>query len=232
MGCRWSTASCCSSTRRRGRLPQTRFVLRKALAAKLPVVLVVNKVDRPDARISEVVDETYELFLDLLDDTHDQDALELPGRLRIGEGRPRLDRSSLPTVAMPDSPDLEPLFRTIIETVPAPTYSEGAPLQAHVTNLDASPFLGRLALCRVHEGTLTEGPERRLAQARRLAAERQDHRAARHRGARASAGRVSRTGRHHRGRRDPRDQHRRDARRPGATRSPSRSSPSTSRRSR
>src|SRR5690349_5654309 len=139
-----------------GPLPQTRFVLRKALAAKLPVVLVVNKVDRPDARISEVVEETYELFLDLLDDTHDQDALDFP----VVYASAKAGRASTEQPAdggLPDSPDLEPLFRTIIETVPAPTYAEGAPLQAHVTNLDASPFLGRLALCRVHEGTLTKG---------------------------------------------------------------------------
>ena len=139
-----------------GPLPQTRFVLRKALAAKLPVVLVVNKVDRPDARIAEVVDETYELFLDLLDDTHDQDALDFP----VVYASAKAGRASTEQPAdggQPDSPDLEPLFRTIIETVPAPTYAEGAPLQAHVTNLDASPFLGRLALCRVHDGTMKKG---------------------------------------------------------------------------
>ncbi|HEY7042158.1 MAG TPA: translational GTPase TypA [Nocardioidaceae bacterium] len=139
-----------------GPLPQTRFVLRKALSAKLPVVLVVNKVDRPDARISEVVEETYELFLDLLDDSHDQDALDFP----VVYASAKAGRASLEQPAdgdLPDSPDLEPLFRTIIETVPAPTYVDGAPLQAHVTNLDASPFLGRLALCRVHEGTLRKG---------------------------------------------------------------------------
>ncbi|MGI8994155.1 MAG: translational GTPase TypA [Nocardioidaceae bacterium] len=139
-----------------GPLPQTRFVLRKALALRLPVVLVVNKVDRPDARISEVVEETYELFMDLLDDTHDQDSLDFP----VVYASARAGRASMTQPAdgaMPDSADLEPLFRTIIATVPTPTYTEGAPLQAHVTNLDASPFLGRLALCRVHEGTLTKG---------------------------------------------------------------------------
>ena len=139
-----------------GPLPQTRFVLRKALAAKLPVVLVVNKVDRPDARIAEVVEETYELFLDLLDDTHDQDSLNFP----VVYASAKAGRASTEQPAdggQPDSPDLGPLFRTIIETVPAPTYVEGAPLQAHVTNLDASPFLGRLALCRVHEGNLKKG---------------------------------------------------------------------------
>ncbi|MGI8433288.1 MAG: translational GTPase TypA [Nocardioidaceae bacterium] len=139
-----------------GPLPQTRFVLRKALAKKLPVVLVVNKVDRPDSRITEVVDETYELFMDLLDDSHDQEALNFPvvyASARTG----RASRQQPADGTMPDSPDLEPLFRTIIETVPAPTYDEGAPLQAHVTNLDASPFLGRLALCRVHQGMLRKG---------------------------------------------------------------------------
>ena len=139
-----------------GPLPQTRFVLRKALERMLPVVLVINKVDRPDARISEVVDETYELFLDLLDDSHEQDALDFP----VVYASARAGRASLKQPAdgeMPDAPDLEALFRTIIESVPAPEYVEGAPLQAHVTNLDASPFLGRLALCRIHEGTLRKG---------------------------------------------------------------------------
>jgi GTP-binding protein len=143
-----------------GPLPQTRFVLRKALNADLPVVLVVNKVDRSDARISEVVDETYELFLDLLDDSHlqghAQDALDFP----VVYASARAGRASLEQPkdgGMPDSPDLVPLFRTILDTIPAPTYTEGAPLQAHVTNLDASPFLGRLALLRVHEGELRKG---------------------------------------------------------------------------
>jgi GTP-binding protein len=139
-----------------GPLPQTRFVLRKALNADLPVVLVVNKVDRPDARISEVVDETYELFLDLLDEHHSQDALDFPVVYASAKhGRAALDAPT--NGALPDSPDLEPLFRTILETIPAPTYDEDAPLQAHVTNLDASPFLGRLALVRVHQGTLRKG---------------------------------------------------------------------------
>jgi GTP-binding protein len=139
-----------------GPLPQTRFVLRKALNADMPVVLVVNKVDRSDARIAEVVDETYELFLDLLDEHHSQDALDFP----VVFASAKAGRASLEVPAdggMPDSPDLEPLFRTIVETIPAPTYDEGAPLQAHVTNLDASPFLGRLALLRVHQGELKKG---------------------------------------------------------------------------
>jgi GTP-binding protein len=138
-----------------GPLPQTRFVLRKALAARLPVILVVNKVDRPDARIAEVVDETYELFMDL-DATEDQ--IEFP----IVYASARAGRASLvrpDNGGMPDSADLEPLFRTILDTVPAPVYDDETPLQAHVTNLDASPFLGRLALCRIHNGTLRKGQQ-------------------------------------------------------------------------
>ncbi|KAA1425364.1 translational GTPase TypA [Mumia zhuanghuii] len=141
-----------------GPLPQTRFVLRKALHAKMPVVLVVNKVDRPDARISEVVEETYELFMDLLDDSTDTEALDFP----VVYASAKAGRASLEQPAdggLPDSEDLLPLFQTILDTVPAPTYTEDAPLQAHVTNLDASPFLGRLALIRVHEGTLRKGAQ-------------------------------------------------------------------------
>jgi len=141
-----------------GPLPQTRFVLRKALARKMPVILVVNKVDRPDARIAEVVDETYELFLDLLDSDADQSALDFP----VVYASARAGRASLNQPkdgGLPDSENLEPLFETILEHVPAPTYTDEAPLQAHVTNLDASPFLGRLALLRVHEGTLRKGQQ-------------------------------------------------------------------------
>ncbi|MCW2918318.1 MAG: GTP-binding protein TypA [Actinomycetia bacterium] len=138
-----------------GPLPQTRFVLRKAFAAKLPVILVVNKVDRPDARISEVVDETYELFLDL-DATEEQ--IDFP----IVYASSRAGRASLNKPAngeMPDSEDLEPLFDVIKSTIPAPSYDPNAPLQAHVTNLDASNFLGRIALCRVHNGTIKKGQQ-------------------------------------------------------------------------
>ncbi|HET6652536.1 MAG TPA: translational GTPase TypA [Nocardioides sp.] len=141
-----------------GPLPQTRFVLRKALNADLPVVLVVNKVDRSDARISEVVDETYELFMDLLDDSHSADALDFP----VVYASAKAGRASLEMPdngGLPDSENLEPLFKTILDTIPAPTYTEGAPLQAHVTNLDASPFLGRLALVRVKEGNLKKGQQ-------------------------------------------------------------------------
>jgi GTP-binding protein len=136
-----------------GPLPQTRFVLRKALQGQLPVVVVVNKVDRSDARIAEVVDETYELFLDL---DADESQIEFP----VLYCSARAGRASLERPAdgeMPEAPDLEPLFRTLVDTVPAPEYDEGAPLQAHVTNLDASPYLGRLALCRVHQGEIRKG---------------------------------------------------------------------------
>src|SRR5919107_2123584 len=136
-----------------GPLPQTRFVLRKALSARLPVILVVNKVDRPDARIAEVVDETYELFLDLEADEHQ---IEFPiVYAQAKAGKASLERPKDGT--SPDSPDLEPLFQVIKDTIPAPTYTEGAPLQAHVTNLDASPYLGRLALLRIFNGELRKG---------------------------------------------------------------------------
>jgi GTP-binding protein len=136
-----------------GPLPQTRFVLRKALEAKLPVVLVINKVDRPDARIAAVVDETYELFLDLDADEHQ---IEFPMvYCSARAGRASLTRPN--DGDMPDSPDLTPLFDTLLATVPAPSYAEDMPLQAQVTNLDASPYLGRLALCRVHNGELKRG---------------------------------------------------------------------------
>jgi GTP-binding protein len=138
-----------------GPLPQTRFVLRKALAAKMPVILVINKVDRPDSRIAEVVDETYELFLDL-DATSEQ--IDFP----IVYASARAGRASLKRPddgAMPEEENLQPLFETILTTIPAPTFEDGAPLQAHVTNLDASPYLGRLALCRVHNGTIHKGQQ-------------------------------------------------------------------------
>ncbi|HEV7932633.1 MAG TPA: translational GTPase TypA [Actinomadura sp.] len=138
-----------------GPLPQTRFVLRKALQAKMPVILVVNKVDRPDARISEVVDETYELFMDL-DATEEQ--IDFPivyASARAGRASPNQPANG----GMPDSEDLEPLFEVIRDTIPAPSYDPDAPLQAHVTNLDASSYLGRIALCRVHAGTIKKGQQ-------------------------------------------------------------------------
>ena len=154
-----------------GPLPQTRFVLRKALAARLPVVLVVNKVDRPDSRIAEVVQESTDLLLSLASDLADEiDDLDLDSvlDLPVVYASARAGRASLTQPAdgdLPEDEDLEALFRTIIERVPAPSYDETMPLQAHVTNLDASPFLGRLALLRIHNGTLRKGQQ--VAWARR-----------------------------------------------------------------
>jgi GTP-binding protein TypA/BipA len=133
-----------------GPLPQTRFVLRKALEAKLPVILVVNKVDRPDARIAEVVDEVYELFLDLDADSEQIDFPIVYTNAKAGwasreEGV--------------EGSDLSPLMDLMLEKIPAPEYDPDHPLQAHVTNLDASPYVGRLALCRVHNGTIRSGQQ-------------------------------------------------------------------------
>jgi GTP-binding protein len=133
-----------------GPLPQTRFVLRKALEAKLPIILVVNKVDRPDARIAEVVDEVYELFIDL---DAESDQIEFPivytnakaGWAAMEEGV--------------EGTDLSPLLDLMLERIPAPEYDPEAPLQAHVTNLDASPYVGRLAICRVRQGTIRSGQQ-------------------------------------------------------------------------
>ena len=136
-----------------GPLPQTRFVLRKALSKNLPVILVINKVDRPDSRIAEVVDEAYELFLDL-DAREDQ--IDFPIVYASAKaGRASVNRPD--NGGMPDADNLDALFDVIYNTIPAPVYHEGAPLQAHVTNLDSSPYLGRLALCRVHEGEISKG---------------------------------------------------------------------------
>jgi GTP-binding protein len=133
-----------------GPLPQTRFVLRKALERRLPIILVINKVDRPDARISEVVDEVYELFIDL---DADSEQIDFPivytnakaGWAALEEGV--------------EGTDLMPLLNLMLERIPAPTYDEGAPLQAHVTNLGASPYLGRLAICRVRQGKIKSGQQ-------------------------------------------------------------------------
>jgi GTP-binding protein TypA/BipA len=137
-----------------GPLPQTRFVLRKALEAKLPVILVVNKVDRPDARVAEVVDEVYELFLDLDADEHQ---IEFPivycnakagvASLHYEPGQPIQEQN------------LAPLLDLLLERIPAPTYDPDHPLQALVTNLDASPYVGRLAICRVRHGTIRKGQQ-------------------------------------------------------------------------
>ncbi len=133
-----------------GPLPQTRFVLRKALEAKLPVILVVNKVDRPDARIAEVVDEVYELFLDL---DADSEQIDFP----IVYTNAKAGWAALEEGA--EGSDLSPLMDLMLEKIPAPQYDPDHPLQAHVTNLDASPYVGRLALCRVHNGTIRSGQQ-------------------------------------------------------------------------
>ena len=138
-----------------GPLPQTRFVLRKALEAKLPVILVVNKVDRPDSRIAEVVDDVYELFMDL---DADESQIEFPIVYACArDGKASLERPE--NGQEPDKDNLVALFSTILDTIPVPEYVEDAPLQAHVTNLDASPFLGRLALCRIQQGRLRKGQQ-------------------------------------------------------------------------
>ncbi|MCG0288165.1 translational GTPase TypA [Streptomyces sp. PSAA01] len=137
-----------------GPLPQTRFVLRKALQAKLPVILCINKTDRPDSRIDEVVNEAYDLFLDL-DATEEQ--IEFPIVYACArDGVASLTKPEDGTVPA-DSDSLQPFFSTLLETVPAPEYDAAAPLQAHVTNLDADNFLGRIALLRVEQGELKKG---------------------------------------------------------------------------
>ncbi|TML01819.1 MAG: GTP-binding protein, partial [Actinobacteria bacterium] len=133
-----------------GPLPQTRFVLRKALEARLPIILVVNKVDRPDARIAEVVDDTYELFLDL---DADESQIDFP----IVYTNAKTGHAGLAPEALDDS--LTPLMDLLVKTIPAPEHDPEHPLQALVTNLDASPYVGRLALCRVRHGTIRRGQE-------------------------------------------------------------------------
>jgi GTP-binding protein len=133
-----------------GPLPQTRFVLRKALESKLPVILVVNKVDRPDARIAEVVEEVYELFIDL---DADSDQIDFP----IVYANAKAGWAALEEGV--EGTDLSPLLDLMLERIPAPEYEPDHPLQAHVTNLDASPYLGRLALCRVRNGTIRSGQQ-------------------------------------------------------------------------
>ena len=131
-----------------GPLPQTRFVLRKALEGHLPVILVVNKVDRPDARIKEVVNEVYELFLDLDAEEHHIEFPIVYCNARAGWASPEEGV---------EGSDLKPLFELLLETIPGPSYEEGHPLQALVTNLDASPYVGRIALCRMFHGNMKRG---------------------------------------------------------------------------
>ncbi|MST32020.1 translational GTPase TypA [Acidimicrobiaceae bacterium USS-CC1] len=133
-----------------GPLPQTRFVLRKTLEARLPVILVINKIDRPDARPAEVVDAVYELFMDL---GADDSQIEFPiVYCNAREGRAAMDPDGVPA-----SPDLKVLLDLLVESIPAPEYEEGHPFQALVTNLDASPYVGRLALCRIRNGRVRKG---------------------------------------------------------------------------
>ncbi len=147
-----------------GPLPQTRFVLRKALEAQLPVILLVNKTDRPDARIDEVVHEAQDLLLslasDLIDGTHHEIDLDAVLNVPVVYASGKAGRASTikpENGSLPESEDLEPLFEAILEHIPAPSYDDTHPLQAWVTNLDASPFLGRLALLRVFNGTIKKG---------------------------------------------------------------------------
>jgi GTP-binding protein len=146
-----------------GPLPQTRFVLRKALAAHLPVILVVNKTDRPDSRIDEVVAETQDLLLGLVSDLSDEvPDLDVDGILELpviyASGRAGASSANQPADGdLPDNDNLEPLFSTILSRIPAPEYDDEHPLQAQVTNLDASPFLGRIALIRLFHGEIKKG---------------------------------------------------------------------------
>ncbi|MDF2444478.1 MAG: GTP-binding protein, partial [Subtercola sp.] len=148
-----------------GPLPQTRFVLRKALEANLPVILLVNKTDRPDARIDEVIAESQDLLLGLASDmSDDHPDLDLDAVLDVpivyASGRNGAASNNKPeNGTLPDNDDLEPLFEAILKHVPAPVYDDEHPLQAHVTNLDASPFLGRLALLRIFNGHIKKGQQ-------------------------------------------------------------------------
>ena len=189
-----------------GPLPQTRFVLRKALEARLSVILVVNKVDRPDARIEEVVDEVYELFLDL---DADESQIDFP----IVYCNARAGRAGLSPDALAD--DLGPLFEVLLSSIPAPVYQEGHALQALVTNLDASPYVGRLAICRIRERDDPPRPGGRLVPVRWSDRTREGDRALRHGGARPCRDGGGRARRARGSRRHPRRDDRRDPRRPG-----------------
>src|ERR1019366_6589985 len=140
-----------------GPLPQTRFVLRKALEAKLPVILVVNKVDRPDARVAEIVDEVYELFLDLDADEHQIEFPIVYCNAKAGVASLHYDAEL--EGGIPSEGNLAPLLDLLLERIPAPMYDPELPLQALVTNLDASPYVGRLAICRVWNGSIRKGQQ-------------------------------------------------------------------------
>ena len=197
-----------------GPLPQTRFVLRKALERSLPVVLVVNKIDRSDARPAEVVNEVYELFLDL---DADEEQIEFP----IVYCNARAGHASLDAAV--EGSDLEPLFRVIADHIPAPTFEPGHPLQALVTNLDASAYVGRLAICRVLEGTIRRGQQVAWCRADGTVERCKVARAVRVRGAGPGRRRRGRARRDHRRRRAVRGHDRRDPlgpRRPAAASGP------------
>ncbi len=189
-----------------GPLPQTRFVLRKALEAKLPVILVINKVDRPDARVAEVVDEVYELFLDLDADEQQIDFPIVYCNAKAGVASLKYD----PASAIEER-DLAPLLDLLLERIPAPLYDPEHPLQALVTNLDASPYVGRLALCRVRHGNIKKGQQIAWCRADGSDPESAGGRAVRDRRARPRRRGGSGAGRDHRRGRDRRGDDRRDA---------------------
>ncbi len=168
-------------------------MLRKTLEARLPVICVINKIDRPDARAAEVIDAVYELFIDLGADEHQ---IEFP----IVYCNARAGQAALAAEDVADSPDLKVLFDLLVERIPAPSYEEGHPFQALVTNLDASPYVGRLALCRIRNGRVKKGDSGGLVPPRRQHRAGSPVRGVRHRGpgpGRRPAG-GGRPGRHHR----------------------------------
>ena len=191
-----------------GPLPQTRFVLRKALERDLPIIVAINKIDRGDARPAEVLDEVFELFFDLDASEAQIDFPVVFTNARAGTATRDLARPGA---------DLRPLLDLVLETVPAPTYDHDHPLQAQVANLDASPYVGRLALCRVHQGTIPQGRDRGACApggsdgGRVDAPEREDQRTVRHAGAGAGRRGVGRAGRDHRAGRHRRHHDRRNA---------------------
>ena len=196
-----------------GPLPQTRFVLRKALEARLPVVLVVNKVDRADARIDEVVHEVEELFLDLDADEHQIDFPILFANARAGWAA---------TEQGVEGTDLEPLFEAIVDRIPPPTTTPTPRCRPSCPTSTPVPYLGRLAICRIHNGTLRKGALVAWCKHRRHHRAHQDHRAVRDRRPGPGRRRRGRPGRDRRRGRHGRDHHRRDPGRPGRPPAPSR----------
>ena len=202
-----------------GPLPQTRFVLRKALARHLPVILAVNKIDRPDARVEEVVDEVYELFLDLDAEDHHIEFPIVYCSGRDGWATQDLDEAKAIVAGDVTGKDLTTLGEVLLDSIPAPTYTEGAPLQAWVTNLDASPYLGRLALLRMMEGEIRKGESVAWCKRDGTVTRAKDRRTVPHRAPHPRAGRLGPSGRPRRRRRHRGHLHRRDA---GRSREPGR----------